>query len=528
MSSHNIKLKSQALFVGLAIMLLMSGCANQTNTSDVEEVKPRIVITCDPELDDNNSLIRFLLYSTDFDIEGLVYASSQYHWKGDGQGTKWFVDGREYTRYGLDYGPMESWRWRDGERFIDDAVEAYEEVYPNLKIHDPDYPTPEYLKSKIKWGNVEFDGDFSKDTEGSELIKSLMLDDEPGPLFVTAWGGASTISRALKSIEDTYKGTPEWESIYKKISDKVVLSLSGDQDDTYANYIQPNWPEIETLETRGGNVSLGYNAQASLKPEYAFYHEPEWVQENIRSKGPLGELYRVWGDGKQFVKGDIFDFFGFSEYTEDELRDMGYIVWTSILPKGSFLGEGDTPTYLNFIGNGLRAWEDQSYGGWSGRRIENTQEQQGPIDLNSLLDNPDAMAAYMGRNSNPDFPDFFPAAQNGLAARFQWSVTPNYEDANHDPEISAPLNISAKPGETVQLDAKVSDPDGDDVFTTWMQFMVNSYKGEVFAADPASASTTVIVPEDAQPGETIHMVLEAVDNGSPALTHYHRVIITVI
>jgi hypothetical protein len=47
--------------------------------------RPRIVVTCDPELDDNNSLIRFLLYSSDLDVEGLVYTSSAFHWKGDGK-----------------------------------------------------------------------------------------------------------------------------------------------------------------------------------------------------------------------------------------------------------------------------------------------------------------------------------------------------------------------------------------------------------------------------------------------------------
>ena len=136
--------------------------------------RPRIVITTDPELDDSNSLVRFLLYSTDFNIEGLVYASSQYHWKGDGKGTKWFVAGREYTRFGLkDICPCTSWRWAEGERFVDNAVETYEKVYPNLKIHNPDYPSPANLKQKIRIGNIEFDGDISKDSPGSNLISSL-------------------------------------------------------------------------------------------------------------------------------------------------------------------------------------------------------------------------------------------------------------------------------------------------------------------------------------------------------------------
>ena len=56
--------------------------------------KPRIIITADPELDDANSMIRFLLYSTDYKIEGLIYTSSQFHWTGDGKGTKLSVPGR--------------------------------------------------------------------------------------------------------------------------------------------------------------------------------------------------------------------------------------------------------------------------------------------------------------------------------------------------------------------------------------------------------------------------------------------------
>src|SRR6201994_2991336 len=107
------------------------------------KMRPRIVITADPELDDNNSLIRFLLYSSDLDVEGLIYTSSGYHWKGDGKGTKWYVPGREYARFGLDTCPCTSWRWDPNERFIDHVVDAYGKVYPNLKVHNPRYPNPD-------------------------------------------------------------------------------------------------------------------------------------------------------------------------------------------------------------------------------------------------------------------------------------------------------------------------------------------------------------------------------------------------
>ena len=87
-----------------AAVLVISSCSEKAT------VKPRIIVTCDPELDDHNSLIRYLLYSSDYDTEGLIYASSQVHWKGDGKGTLQMREGSEYARMGL--GPQTSWRWR--------------------------------------------------------------------------------------------------------------------------------------------------------------------------------------------------------------------------------------------------------------------------------------------------------------------------------------------------------------------------------------------------------------------------------
>src|SRR5687768_13380744 len=129
--------------VALVTILLIYNASHAQNS--INTSKPRIIVTCDPELDDNNSLLRFLLYSTDFDVQGLIYSSSAFHWKGDGKGTKWFVPGREYARFGLDTCPCTSWRWSPNERFIHDVVAAYEKVYPNLKVHNNNYPRPEQI-----------------------------------------------------------------------------------------------------------------------------------------------------------------------------------------------------------------------------------------------------------------------------------------------------------------------------------------------------------------------------------------------
>jgi len=492
-----------------------------------EGTRPRIIITADPELDDNNSLIRFLLYSSDLNVEGLIYASSGYHWKGDEKGTRWYVPGREYARFGLDTCPCKSWRWAKNERFIDNAVEAYEKVYPNLRVHNPNYPSPVLLKSKIRYGNIEFDGDISKNSPGSDLIKSLILDNKPGKLFITAWGGQSTIARALKSIQEEYENTTQWEAVRMKIYRKVVLLPSGDQDDTYAKYIKPNWPNIDYREFEDG-PNYGYGAQLRARSQDSIYLTSSWMKKNVSDRGPLGAIYRVWGDGKQMVKGDRMDYFGFSGYTNEQLRKMGYAVWMPVQEKGSWIGEGDDFTYMNMLGNGLRAYEAGSYGGWGGREL--TGKQPNVLSLSTDTSQQAMVSVLSSANKKANtYPDFFPAAQQDFAARLKWSVTPKYSGANHAPvvKIEGPLNVLATPGETIKLNGSVSDPDGDKVSGKWWQFQVGTYPGKVGISNADTAQTKVLVPKDAASGQTIHVVFEVTDNGSPSLTGYQRVIITV-
>ena len=516
-----------------ALLLVILGCSAPVAPGTQ---KPRVVVTTDPELDDANSLIRYLLYSTDFQTEGLIYASSQFHWKGDGTGKKLSVPNREYSRWGLNLCPCESYRWARDEHFIDVAVATYARVYPNLRVHNSNYPTPSELQSKIRWGNVAFDGDISEDTPGSDLIKALLLDDEPGPVYLLAWGGQSTIARALKSIQLQYSGKPQWPAIYQKVSRKAILSASGDQDDTYATYIHPNWPDITLLPAGVGGVPLGYEAQATVSVEDSVYYSTDWTRENISSRGAFGALYRVWGDGKQMVQGDIFDYFGLSGYTADQLKAKGYIVWTPPRPKGAFLGEGDTFTYLNLIDNGLQR---EGWGGHgAGAATASTGQRPLPqITINSYDDllRLQEMAGGRPRPPSPD-PDFIPAAQHGFAARLLWSVTPTYAGANHEPSVSIKagtgggqgVRLAARPGETIRLEGLTSDPDGHAVTVRWWQWQERgTYPGKVSLSTPTGLVTSVQVPTDAAQGQTIQLVLEATDNGTPALTRYQRVIVTV-
>ena len=148
------------------------------------EGKPRLLVTQDGEVDDMNTLIHTLLYSNDIDLEGIVQTSSKLHYSGDDT--------------------TESLRWM-GTDWMYEFLDAYAEVYDNLKIHDEDYPSPDDLRAITKVGNIKNVSDTSEETEGSELVKERILAEDDRPLYIEVGGGANTVARALMSIEEEYK-----------------------------------------------------------------------------------------------------------------------------------------------------------------------------------------------------------------------------------------------------------------------------------------------------------------------------------
>lgn len=493
--------------VVIAVVVLGFASALQAQTTSAP-TRPRTIVTTDPELDDSNSLVRFLLYTNEIATEGLVYASSQFHWRGDGKGTRVSVPNREYSRGGLNLCPCTSWRWKPGERYIDDAVDLYARAYPNLKVHDANYPTPEFLRSKIREGNVEFEGDTSQDTPGSNLIKDVLLDDGQEPVYLLAWGGQSTIARALKAIAAQYGNSPQWPAIRAKVSKKAIIQAFGDQDGTYASYVKPEWPDIEFRQM--STATWGYGARGVVRPEYAQYLTAAWTREHISSVGPFGPFYRVWRDGKQMVPGDVFDYFG-EDATVDELRAKGFQVWTPPQEKGSWISEGDSSTFMNLLDNGLRAYEHAAYGGWGGRSAP---------DKDTAGASPRDYATAR----------WFEFAQRDFAARLKWTATPTFAGANHAPRVSVTsgLAMTAAPGATVRLAATASDPDRNTLTTKWWQYAdAGTYPGTIALSAPAALTTTFQVPSDAKSGQTIHLLLEVTDNGALPLTSFQRVIVTV-
>ena len=137
----------------------------------------------------------------------------------------------------------------------------------------------------------------------------------------------------------------------------------------------------------------------------------------------------------------------------------------------------------------------------------------------------DLMTAYFKPQSR-----WVTVMQNDFAARADWCVQ-EFADANHPPvvKLDHDLDLSVAPGETIQLSAAgTSDPDGDVLSYRWWQYAeADAYAGDVVIRSAATPNASFNIPADARPGDTIHVVCEVTDDGSPALTRYQRVICTI-
>ena len=187
---------------------------------------------------------------------------------------------------------------------------------------------------------------------------------------------------------------------------------------------------------------------------------------------------------------------------------------------------------MNMLGNGLRAYEEGFYGGWSGRQLieQHGDAMSAPTDTSqqALASALSSMTDRLNKTGNA-YPDFFPAAQRDFAARLKWSITPKYTDANHAPvvRIEGPLHVLASSGETIKLTGAVTDPDGNKVSLSWWPFQVGTYPGKIIISNANTRQVKILIPKDAISGQTIHVIFEVTDNGSPSMTVYQRVIVTV-
>lgn len=468
--------------------------------------KQRAIFTNDAECDDMNSVVHLLLYANEIDIEGLVLSSSIFHYAGDPAAG------------------IEPKRWAGGQ-WMWDYIDAYEQCLPNLRAHDPAYPSADALRAVTCIGNVRTTGDMAEDTDGSELIRRAIFRDDPRTLYLLAGGGTNTIARALRHIEEEFRGTDEWEAVYRQVCEKVVIYMIITQDDTYRDYISQAWPGIRLLHcTALGGIGFIFGDKV-CGPEVQRIMRAPWLEANLLGKGPLMERYHTWADGHVYPGEQDRSQFG----SNPALLNGNW--WgRENRRRHDMISEGDSPSFLYLVDRGLRSLEDPTWGGWGGRFMRNPRNEFNPeADVwQSTAD--DDCGTVLG--TSYQFSRWIPDFMSEFAVRASWCVEAEDARVNHAPvlEVEGGVDVEAEPGSGVELAVSASDPDGDTVDITWWRYHeADRYPGGV-SLDPDGAACKVLVPADARPGDTIHVICRASDESAHAdgyLCAYARIVITV-
>ena len=443
---------------------------------------PVLVLTdIEADPDDTQSLIRFLLYSNQWDVEGLIATTSIHQKK------------------------------RVSPESILKILAAYQIVQPNLLKHESGYPPYESLKEKVKKGlpqyGMEAVGE-GHDSEGSEWIVQVLEKKDDRPLWVSVWGGTNTLAQALWKIQHT-KSAEIAKTLYKKLR---VYTIS-DQDDS-GPWIRKNFPEIFYI------VTPGYN-----------YAKAEW----------LGMSFPFPGSNTEVISNDWIA----------KSIQQGHGPLAASYPDVAYGMEGDTPSFLGLISNGLNDPEHPDYGGWGGRyayylpRFEDSntgmfKRENWPKDepeTRAIWTNTqDSVVSAIDKKTYSGSAETIwrwrPEYQYDFAARIQWT-NKNFDQCNHPPvpKLAHPDRMTVHSGEVFHLSAAgTTDPDGDSMSYLWFQYPeAGTYPGLVsFRPYASNLYDLPVTAPQVDSVRTIHFILKVTDKGSPPLTRYKRVIVTVL
>jgi len=152
----------------------------------------RLIIETDAggDPDDEQSLVRFLLYANEWDIEGIIA-------------------NRPQARDRENWNPE-----RTGLSIVQRLLKAYGECYPNLVKHDARYPKPEALWQKTVPG-------YNTTDAAVHLLIAAVDNSDPRPVWYSDWGtdhGAATnnLRRALDRVLKE-RGQPGYEKFKNRL-----------------------------------------------------------------------------------------------------------------------------------------------------------------------------------------------------------------------------------------------------------------------------------------------------------------------
>ncbi len=397
---------------------------------------------------------------------------------------------------------------------IKKLIRAYGKVRNNLSKHEKDFPSEEMLLSLVKQGlpvyGMEGVGE-GKDSEGSDWILKILEEKDDRPLWISVWGGVNTLAQTLYKIKKT-----KTEKEAKQLISKLRVYTISDQDDS-GLWIRNNFPDLFYIVSPGD-----------------YYQNSTWIAINTYIKGINNErISNPW------LAQNI---------------QQGHGALGASYPDVSWGMEGDTPSFLSLIPNGLNNAEHPDWGGWGGRYeyykpefdaskkghsiVEiapetraiwtNAVDQYKPL-VNSDYGRPikhDTVTFQDNKATMWRWRDDF---QNDFAARMDWCIS-DFKDANHAPIpiLKSSNEITVKSGEGFGLDGSDSyDPDGDNISLLWFHYPeAGTYKKEILLAADNYPWIYVVAPEVSKK-ETMHFILRVTDKGTPALSSYVRIIVNI-
>ncbi|MBS0262891.1 MAG: DUF1593 domain-containing protein [Planctomycetes bacterium] len=204
--------------------------------------------------DDLQSLVRFLLYANEFDIEALIATSGTFANKANKQN-------------------------------ILDVIERYAEVYQNLQRHDDRYPDPAHLRTVTfqgrhgTWGKPGTANiGASHDSEASDALIAIADKPDPRPVYICVWGDCSVVAQAVWKVRNTRRAAE-----FSAFLNKLRIHQIATQDGTIG-WLRDNFPTLFIIHSQHTYQGM-FGGKDPLS-------DLAWVNQHIRQNhGPLCTLY---------------------------------------------------------------------------------------------------------------------------------------------------------------------------------------------------------------------------------------------
>ena len=462
------------------VLVLMAVIGVNALQAAENDLKPRLVVCsdiapADVEPDDMESMVRLMAYADMFEIEALITSVG---WNCDPYPAEW----AEYLQR-----VIEAYR-KDVPKLM--RRSGQQEFMPledeNKQQYIGYWPSADYVKSRAVMGSIH--GGIKaigadNDSPGSELLIRLADEEDTRPIYVAAWGGANTLAQAIWRVKQS-RSSEELKRFVRKFRIYTIT----DQDMQYSM-----------------RMNRSYSSHMWLRKEFADDLQFVWDEGTWQEQCELGK--RHWQQHK------------------DNIQGQGAL--GGEYPTYKWGVEGDTPSFLYVMPNGLNNPEDPHQAGWAGYHERGMCADSLTTAWTSWQEPVRSISVgYKQR--------FYPDELNDFMARMQWAAEGK---GNLNPYIVIPndtINITITKKKKVKkgtmipltLDASKSfDPDGDNLqFSWWQQPEIGKTKVKIEQADQPIA--TLRIPADAK-GDTIHIICEVHDDGPYHLPAYRRIIIKI-